>query len=149
MNFPKLKTPSYLYSNEERTFPSRQKPPCIEISVVFSSLFPEICLMWKWIFIWFKDGTFPSFLAGRMCTIEETFLSFPLLRDQLKIKCIKNYGFLGESLRTDAQIHTHLELEETLERGAYGQGIVSLNRLIWNWSPGLPTTIIPRFVNIM
>lgn len=39
MNFPKLNTPSYLYSDQETTFPSPQKPPCIELLVVLSSLF--------------------------------------------------------------------------------------------------------------
>lgn len=135
LNFPKLNAHNYLHSDPE-TFPSPQSPSCRAFCCYsFFPLFRNLPDM-KCIFIWFKDGTFSSFLACRISIIEELFIA---LWSQFKIKYIKNCCSLGKSF-IKLWLYKSLKLEETLERGGYGKGVVLLPWQIRNWSPGIQIT---------
>lgn len=60
--------------------------------------------MWKWVFTWYKNGTFPSIPVCRMFPTAEIFLFFPLWGGWVKIKCFANLGLFRESWRADTQI---------------------------------------------
>lgn len=137
MNFLKPNASSYLCSNQENIPSIPANSPYTELFVL--ALFPLQKFTWceNGFLLGIKMVHFPASQYAGCSQLQKYFFSSHSEEAELKLSALQTLASLEKA---GGQIHRYWKLEEILERGGYGQGVIPPKWWIWDSCPGCPTT---------